>query len=275
MSAFVSSELLEILSIDAEKSTSDADEVLIDGEQMKQHFGEFFASNPTRFKFLSGDRKCIQKVINLIQDHIQKYGRKRAMNHFIDKSKNPQQSCKRLKMSDPEDRSISEVECNVENAHCSLTVIESNLYTSVMQKMVKSGIPSSILNKFDKSIVRTGRDEKGNIYGEVSCIACRLQKDCQENVKPKKVYYRSKAGKKSWVLSNFTKHLEKHKDITNHMESESFQWLDVEIASEERTDLQVSQGTKSLANFSTESIEAICDWYETETARIEKVGKQL
>lgn len=276
--SFVSNELLSILSTKAEESISanDTDEVVIDEEQMTQHYGQLFAFNPAKFKFLPGDRKCIQLVKNLIQRHIQKYGRKRAMNHFTDKSELPKQSYKRLKMSEPNHCAD---ECSEKSADISSSELESKLYTNVKQKIAKLGFSSSILKCFEKSFVQIRRDEKGNIYGEVFCVVCHIQANPPNSVnqskirdlKPKKIFLRTKAGRKSWVISNFASHLETHKDVKNHAKNESFQLVDVEVLSPECNEYELPQDSKSLADFSSASIEAICNSSVAGTTRIEKV----
>lgn len=261
---FVRNDLMEILSTDIEQSTA-ADEVVIDEEKMKENFGVLFALNPTKFKFLPGDRKCIQLIKDLIQRHIKKHGRKKAMNYFTDESEDTQPTCKRLK---------TESENHDESA--SLVELEENLYTCIMQKLAKLGVSKSILNNFAKSMVRTGRDVDGKIYGEVFCILCRVNSENIESakkndLKPKKMYLRTKNEKQSWVLSNFNTHLETHKDMLNQTENESVESIHIEILSPGDINYQTLQENKSLADFSTASMEDICNSCDTGDARMERM----
>lgn len=82
--------------------------------------------------------------------------------------------------------------------------------------MTKLGIPQPILNVFNESFVSVTKNNNGNIYGDVICVLCYNISDTPEEVKSNSVFCRAKDKKKSWVISNFIKHIQSaHKDILN------------------------------------------------------------
>lgn len=248
--------MLEILTTNAEQSVN-ADEALLDDEQLKQYFGELFASNPSKFRFLPGDRKFIQLVKDLIQRDIQKKGRKRALNRFGDKSKHPQKkNRKSSKNTAGENCSFSEGDCKEESADSlnSVHMLKTMLYTYVQEKLSKLGIPSSVLSVFVKSFVSAVKNDDGTICGDVICVVCYAQSDTPEKVKPKSVFCRTKAGKQTWVISNLIKHIKNaHKDIL------CLSVVD-DVLQTECTDVnqQVSQENISVQYFPDDSVGAIC-----------------
>lgn len=264
---FVREELLDIIKSNSEV-TAGADDVLLEDQLLKDNFGELYMLNPSKFRFQAGDRKFIQLVIDHIRLEIKKKGRKRALHHFGYKIDQP----KKAKLT------INKI---VEGSDCTdlFDMLKTKLFDQVLQKLKAHYVPESILNIFDKSFVKVDISENNDITGDVTCIVCYAQSEDPESIKPKSVFCRSKSGIKSWIISNFDKHLKRaHSNKQNCTEKDPVELndkLSYAPLNEDNNNDNV-EINKSAYNFSYGSLELSNEFDGDEFASKEKIfNKQI
>lgn len=266
---FVRNDLLDIL-LDDEQPV-DGSEVLLDDEQMKNYFGELYASSPSKFRFMPGDRKFIKLIQNQIQLDIKKKGRKRALSCYTDESVHAQK-LRRKRLINVKTENETKTDPSIDSGEVgnsdlgTIDMLATMLYTRIQNKLAQLRFPPSTLTEFNKTFVSVVKNVDGNIDASVVCFACYLQSETKENVHQCSVFLRTRNGKQSWVISNFTKHLNnKHKDIQHSVVVQN-------LATDEDSIVNYYSSAQNLSNqnISLDSIEAFCDNDEINLARMEK-----
>lgn len=265
---FARDELLQIISENAE-STNDTDDLIIQKEQLIENFGELYALKPQKFRFLPGDRKFIQLVKNNIRDQIKKKGRKRAMNHFgfraEKKKKENQKSQTECDLSIDNDSDINCID--------SISALKTKLHKQILENLTKCGVHQCMKDIFNESFVRVSIDN-AKITGYVICVVCYVQSENPKNVKPKNVFCRGKSGSKSWVTSNFIKHLTRaHSKILNCNENEFGQLIEELIVDGENIivydESNSTEESDFVPNFCSESFVNDCNLNGNEEIKFE------
>lgn len=248
---FVREELDKFIKTNADSTNANKNEH--DEQYMIKHFGQFYAQCPEQFRFLPGDRKIIQKIRDHIHDVINKKGRKKAFQHFNDKSN-------RFKAMQHSNEVSDQITCSSTFANDEM---KTKLYNLVSSKLIEFDVPLSTRSVFDESFI-TIANENNKTTGEVICVVCHVQSKNPENIKPKQVYCRGK----SWVISNFNKHFARahqkqpsckihdnsQSDNENHMsemEDGNVEYLNEEYFIEE----EINPLTNEM-NYSTESLQS-------------------
>lgn len=178
-------------------------DVVIDDEQLKNYFGEIYASKPSKFQFQRGDTLLIKELVEHVKRVVDGGGINSGLGQF--KAKGFQNTSRKRKKN-----MLSEIE---ENNNCSF---RSGLFEKVMEHL-RLHDTNLNLNGLDESIVTVFTRNGFPIYGSVACIFC--QRSNKKDAKPKRVYYHTGSGGKYWVLSNFTTHLKAHKTKFNYSQS--------------------------------------------------------
>lgn len=262
---FVREDLLDLISRNAEQSLN-AENILLDDEQMVENFGELYKGCPTKFRFQPGDRKFVLLIRDHIQREIGKKGRKKAMQHFgrqIDQKKK-----KKHKLDDEKlDKTVSS-ECDVEE----IRDLKLKLLTQMVEKFKSFAVPQCMIDIFDETFVKVHVSKDKKIIGDVICVVRHAESEHPEKIKPKSVFCQTKRnGLKSWVLSNFTTHFSRaHKNILNCTVEE----VEVEIVNaneHDDNDESVVEISTSPIDCSDNSIEIIYDSNTNDTGNLEKL----
>lgn len=272
MEKFVREELEDFVNANADGTSDDVK----NQRMMIEHFGEFYAKCPKKFRFLPGDRKFVQMIQNHIHGVVEKKGRKRAFQHFSSKVSRKDAIKYTSDKMNENDRLMDSKSINAG--------LKTKLYNLISDKLIELGVPLSTITLFDESFIQIA-EENDKITGNVLCVACHLESKHPESVKPKQVFCRGK----SWVISNFIKHLKrahchrspdenndsKHPNMGNELienENPNDEYMATEYVKVETID----QITYEL-DYSTDSMN---NFVETETTAMEKklnaqITKQL
>lgn len=247
---FVREELLDFLKTNA--SSTNADQNSLGKQQMIDHFGEFYAHCPSKFRFLPGDRKFIQNIQKHVHYIVNEKGPKKAFKHFSNKINGTELT----KHTNDKVKKCDEME----SSEFTDNGLKTKLYSLILDKLNELGVPLSTTTAFNESFISIA-NKNDKITGNVICIVCHLQSEDIENVRPKQVYCRGK----SWVISNFISHFTRaHPQFTLNKNNKSDQPDNENEMSEKKVDECVS--TEYIAveeidpltyemNFSTESLE--------------------
>lgn len=234
-----------------EVKLEDGVEVLLDAEKMREHFGELFASNPSTFQFVPGDKKFIQLIQKWIETDMKTKGEKRATNP-----------------TEPDEV--------IDSASTSIGDLEHMLYTRTHKQLTQLRIAPAILRVFNESFVSVAETEDGNISGGVYCVACYVEGNDKGKVHRSSVFLRIKNGKPSWIISNFTKHVKtQHKNI--QISSDDVHQNSPAVAFEHSHEHSLSSQNvlnENILNGFVADIEAICGSDGIELTTIEKIWEQ-
>lgn len=175
-----------------ESILTDDDDVLITKEQLIDHFGKIYATDPMSFRFQSGEIVLIREMVNHVKA---KLGTQQKNGLKLFKTNRPKKEKKFSAKS-----SMSEM--NAEKLKFELTqrVIESmKIYgaETFFEDDMDCGVGDNTVEV---------RVQKGvGVYGNVRCEICETQNNKKK--KPKRVYYDDNSQWPCWVMSNFTRHL--------------------------------------------------------------------
>lgn len=180
----------------------------VDTDHLIDMFGEHFASNPSQFRFRSGDIILIKALVEHVREIVDKNGRNTGLNRF-------KFACKRKKPKRKKNqpRNVHEkiIEGNVQHVDSKqIDMLKERLYERVCKCLeiysAHRCIEIELYALIDRSIVDVQMDKTSQqIYGTIVCIICR-EKNERKN-KPKRVYYDGES--ESWIISNFQTHLKR------------------------------------------------------------------
>lgn len=177
-----------------------------ENQSMVEHFGEFYARCPKKFRFLPGDVKFIQKIKQHIHDIVHKKGPKKAFKHFHNKTNHTK---------DVEHTNEMGIGDQVTSSEFLDNELKKKLYNLILAKLIEFGVPESMRQIFDASFISIVR-ENNKTAGNIICVVCHIEGKDPECAKPKHVYSRGK----SWVISNFIKHFTRaHSDLATNNQS--------------------------------------------------------
>lgn len=189
-------------------------DVLVDDDELIDHFGALYAHNHKSFNFHLGDVILIKELVDHVKIIVDGNGINKGLAFF--------QSTKSRK------RAVPRTACqSKDKKHKSPQVIanpieEENLKAELISKVTAYFKPymagvhakDETININD-CIVVLQNDDGSNIYGEVCCIICKAEN--RKNQNSKRVYYNTKGKTKGcWVLSNITKHLKTLHGLSTH-----------------------------------------------------------
>lgn len=159
-------------------------------------FGERYAKSPDKFQFLRGERNFIKIIVSHVQKLVDNGGENKGLAQFKEKKNK-----KRKKIVNQQfdfDENAKENSSNLNSSDCVLT---NELYKKVINCLNTYGVD---VTGCEKNMVKV---DSSGAYGNIKCILCD---DSNEKENTKRVTYYQPANRTAyWVLSNFTKHLEK------------------------------------------------------------------
>lgn len=177
--------------------TCNAEDVVIDDDQLRDYFGNNYAAKPNEFKFKSGDIILIKELVNHVKHVVDDNGKNSGLHKF----KSNKKSIMKKKIE-----SISEKMPKVGVKECQ----NSSLKLELLQKYVECLESINVekeninLNALDESKVKVFTHNNNPIYGCVTCLLCEQQnkEKCM-----KRIYYHIGHEGSFWVLSNIVKHM--------------------------------------------------------------------
>lgn len=207
---FIRTEVFRNLTTEVDKSIGSDCDAIVDNDVMVQHFGNRYASDPTKFKFERGDRIFIKELVAYVKKEavgpgLQRFRMKRKRDR---KPKQIETKNRATDCVDANEQSTIDFVASTEIKHPS-TEYQSLLKSKLLKK-VKECLTSFKIDadSFGEQMIHLyiGGDK---IYGGVQCIECE---NSGIDTKPKRVYYNDSPDSRYWVISNFTSHLiKKHK----------------------------------------------------------------
>lgn len=189
-------------------------------------------------------------------------------------NKNPSMDAnnKSLEKKDDEQQQIdykimkTEDESN-ENANMDTKeTLESKLICKIKKCLMSHDVPLSVVEIFDENFFNVDMNNTNSINGNVICIVCFAESKERDKIKPKYVYCNSKSNSKNWIISNFTKHLEKVHGLSKNRSilSES---IDQHIEDSRKKSETASE---IISNISNSSLEIVSGEIENKTIKNEK-----
>lgn len=227
-------------------------------------FGEAFAMSPEKFEFLRGDRNFIKVIVAHVQKLVDTGGENKGLALF--KEKKRKKNNKSVNQQFHFDDNAKENSADLKSPNGVLT---NELYNKVINCLESYNVDVA---GYKTSMVNV---DPSGAYGNIKCILCD---DSNEKQNTKRVTYYQPANRTAyWVLSNFTKHLEKkhklfasqskppNKKVKMNTDSNSVLNLnehrDVDSCSETHIELPLNQtGQIDLLddkNYSIESLEIV------------------
>lgn len=170
-----------------------------DANQLVDYFGEIYASNPSNFRFVIGDKK----MIRLIRDHLIKMQNEKGTKYMRRFRKKPDRKNKVIHAPNNEFHDTDDVDDTD-------AALSTELSISLLQKLKTSmksfGIDDAIVQSMTQNSVSV-KTVDGIVAAEIFCALCQNDTTKKRKLNGKKVFYKSGANSKFWVLSNFTEHL--------------------------------------------------------------------
>lgn len=198
---FIKTEMLDILSKDANDSFGGDCDAIIDHEIMVQHFGKRFSSCPSKFKFESGDRILIKELVQ----HVKKESDCCGILRFRIKKKKSHYHIRNIQKKNAASNDNKPHKNNIKSTISANIEFQSMRKKELFEK-VKGCLNSYKIESDDFVEEMITLDVDGeNIYGAIHCAVCKRSK---KKSKPKRVFYHVSPESSYWVLSNFQKHLE-------------------------------------------------------------------
>lgn len=203
---FIRTELLGILSTDANDSFGGDCDAIIDHEILVQHFGSRFASDTSNFKFERGDRIFINEIVL----HVKTAAEGAGIHQFRMKRKKMRDRTKiapkKIALHCAATNKVKMNGSSANREHTTNIENQATVKTRLIEK-VKDLLESFKIepDEFEEEMVHVNFDDE-NFFGSIQCVVCEKS---GIKSKPYRVYYCRSSDSNFWVISNFKKHLEK------------------------------------------------------------------
>lgn len=187
---------------DKNDSKVDDENVLVDDEQLVNHFGKLYATHPVKFRFESGDRIFIKELVELVKSAVDEKGINTGLRKF--KSDQKKKTILKTNHTAKSKPSLSLSNVNIES-------LKSELHTRVISCMKSHRADQLFDIDLEREITEDTVDigfDNGVMVGIVHCVICRKIKKKGKN-KPKRVHYSSGSDWPCWSIANFATHLKK------------------------------------------------------------------
>lgn len=238
----------------------EADDVLMDDEQLIEYFGKLYAKQPENFRFQPGDKMLIRELVGHVSSVVDANGINSGLANF--KNKRQTKTKKNQKAKRPTKQSTKTTER-------SLNKIDTKSLKSDLIRRVVSCLYSHQANHLLDLDIDLERDIIVNVYikngiisGSVRCIICDSEKQAKNE--PKLVHYSTGSNWPCWVLSNFANHLKKTHNL-NYYQLEK-KLTELPDKNENSTDCKTNELIDSfnVSILSKKSLECLNDSGENE-----------
>lgn len=182
----------EAINANHDSFISDDDNVLVSKEQLIDHFGKVYATDPANFRFQPGEVILIKELVNWVKGKMGEQQNKGLKLFKSKRPKQPKQLSTKTSLSEPSEKKLkSEL---IQRVICCMQSYGADQFFDIELNYVIHDETVDV------------RIKKGvGVYGMVRCEICHAE-DKNKN-KPKRVFYNESSKWPTWVLSNFTKHL--------------------------------------------------------------------
>lgn len=198
-------------------------EILLEESQLIDYFGEIYASDPSNFRFVIGDKK----LIRLVRDHLIKNENEKGAKYMRRFRKKPDRKSK----VDRTPFNEFHVADNIVDADDENVALSTELSASLLQKLKTSmksfGVDESIIQSMTHNSVAV-KILDGNVAAEIFCALCQNDTTKKRKLKGKKVFYKNGENSKYWVLSNFKEHLKTVHKMTCNQSVQDTDAFDIE-----------------------------------------------
>lgn len=205
---FIKLKTLGILSKNLSDSPNEKCDVLVDDDQLLNHFGPRYVHDPSSFQFEEGDKIFIMQLVDHVKRIADEGGINAGLHHFAPTIQKSKSKFRQPKLKNDEFPQI--------NGKQKVPKIDEKKLKLELLKKVSAMV--EIFNKNQSAddlkfeAVQTNDSNLKlqvnalNVYGIISCPICQ---------KEMRVYYNFKSNDRGcWVLSNYSKHLKSiHKVI--------------------------------------------------------------
>lgn len=198
---FIREEGLDHVTKLLQKKSQCQDDVLLDESQLIDYFGEIYASDPSNFRFVIGDKK----LITLVRDHLVKNQNEKGAKYMRRFRKEPNRENKIVRTQQNGLDVINNTDIDNTNDALS-TELSASLFEKLKAFMKSFGIDDSIIQSVTQNSVSV-KILDGNVAAEVFCALCKNDTTKKRKMNGKKVFYKNGENSKYWVLSNFKEHL--------------------------------------------------------------------
>lgn len=173
-------------------------DALVDEKQMTEIFGQKYAACPEKFQFLPGEIKLLNVLANHVKNLVDGNGENMGLAQFNDKKKkNKKKNLMLTRIAKSRSQKPTAQRTNQRQS-------TKQLFNRLLICLNSYGID---VDDWTEHLVEV--DSSGS-HGSVKCVLC------DENQKPKRVFFQDGIRSSFWVFSNFNKHLEKvHSLVAN------------------------------------------------------------
>lgn len=174
-------------------------DVLLNENHLVDYFGESYASDPSNFRFVIGDKK----LIRLVRDHLVKKQNENGAKYMRRFRKKPDRKNKTNRPPNNQFPGSDDIDDTNVAFSTDLTI---SLFEKLKKSMKLFGIDDAIIQSMTQNLVSV-KVVDGNIAAEIFCVLCQNDTTKKRKLNGKKVFYKCGSNSKYWVLSNFIEHL--------------------------------------------------------------------
>lgn len=189
------------------------DDVLVDDENLLDHFGQLYASQPEMFRFQPGDRILIKALVEKVKNIVDGKGINTGLREFIKAKKRMKIKKTNKKLSKRQTMHTTPAkldELNIESLKSDLVQkVKNCMYSHKADSMFDVDLENDIHGDSVEVYIKSGL-----VHGKVRCIICDEKKK-RKNVS-KRVHYSSGSNWLGWILSIFSTHLKKTHGLIFH-----------------------------------------------------------
>lgn len=186
---FIKEKCLGILQKRMSDSIEGECDILLDEQQMLDHFGMYANIDVGLFEFQAGDIVLIKELVEYVKQLVEEKG----LQHFRKRLEKKQRKADIKRVKKNNDIDVNDIKSQLLQKIIALFTVANRLNDTTFA-----------VEGIDDNIVRIHNENGGQTIAEVVCIACT------DKTKPKKVFYNvNRNGNGSWIMSNFKKHLER------------------------------------------------------------------
>lgn len=194
---FIKEKCLTILQKRMSDSIEGECDVLVDDQQMHDHFGMYANIDVSLFEFQVGDIVLIKELV----EHVKQMVDEKGLQHFRKRCEKKQKKADTKRMKKSTDVDLNELKSQLLQKVIALFTAANQLNDTTLA-----------IEEIDDNFVSICNENGGQTTAEVICIAC--QNDLTKKPKPKKNFYNVDGnGNGCWVMSNFKKHLERSHNL--------------------------------------------------------------
>lgn len=164
-------------------------------DQLIEIFGDIHASKLSEFKFERGDKIRIRNLVDYVKDVVDGEGKLKGLAHFELKRKK-----KPGKLIPLQNKRILNIHTDEEKSK-SIEQLKSELHQRIVDVYKLHGISTTDLTDDMVEV------EPNGIFGSVDCIECK--RCSKKKIKPKRVFYKSRAKSGYWIVANFDTHIKR------------------------------------------------------------------